>query len=1183
MKPSRNPFLRSASLAASIILTLGQAARADIFDNNDTAAGFGVADAGSYDWWTANTWSNTASVDDGTAAVTTWLGTDLVSKQAYFVGSGVAGENYTVRLGGTGATDTYIQNIALNVKANGTAALTGAAGNVTIGDTGDAGKLIIRAENSIGAQNGDTLTVKNGIDLNGLRMNFRGGNVVINGVVSGTVSSRINLGTSAFGLTSGTLTLANTANTFTGRLSTEYIPANFILAVTKLDNGGSPSSIGTSSAKIGINGGTLKYIGSTGAQTTNLGLNIASGGAIVSADGVTSADTISISGAPTYSAADSARAITLTGTNTGTNKLAFDHGNNGTGVNTLTKNGIGRWVLPGNNSFTGNIAMGTNSGNLVVTNSNSLGTHTSVGGKTFTNTSPSSGSPAGANLLELDNTGTGADIVLSNKIKYTLSGAAGVILNTAGNNTIAGDIGMTTGNGSVVIISNGGTLTLSGTVTANTTRDFDLRGSTTGNVFSGILQNNGANIASLVKSGAGTWTVSGSANTFTGKTKVSAGTLVLTNNLAIQNSVFDTSGAGTLDVTAINTPTFGGLTSATAYTLPSNVTSLTLNNATGAPQTYSGNLTAGDSNMTLTKQGANSQVLSGVNTYAGLTKVTGTSILYVGNAGAIGSGAVQVDAGSRLGLQEGITLGSGRTMTISGDGGAGSSSSLFGALRSSSAHVNEWAGNVTVGAAGTRIGAEFGTLKISGVISGSGTGLFIRANGTGTSVELSGANDYTGDTTIASATSGVVTLSGGANRLPTGTKVIMGFTSVSSKLDLNGQNQEVAGISVGGAGGTTNEITSSTGTPTFTVNTAALSPSTYSGTISGSIALEKKGDDTLTLSGTNAYSGATTVTTGTLLVDAPGSLDAASAVAVNAGTLGGSGTINGSITLASGATLAPGASASIGTLTANGGVTLVSGSIFAAQINTDPTPSSDTLAVTGTLTLGGSTLSPSNLGAATPTGGTKFTIASYTTLSGTFNGLSDGATVVIGGKNYTLDYNDDATPNTITLTAQASGTPYDAWASNKGLTAGVNDGPAQDPDGDGRKNFEEFAFDGNPLSGSNDGKIVGKVATVGSDRVLTLTLPVRVGATFSGATELVSNAIDNLIYTIQGSDQLSAWGLDIDEVTGGDAATIQTGLPPLSDIDGNTNPDWTYRTFRTPGAITADPADFIRAKVETTP
>ena len=72
------------------------------------------------------------------------------------------------------------------------------------------------------------------------------------------------------------------------------------------------------------------------------------------------------------------------------------------------------------------------------------------------------------------------------------------------------------------------------------------------------------------------------------------------------------------------------------------------------------------------------------------------------------------------------------------------------------------------------------------------------------------------------------------------------------------------------------------------------------------------------------------------------------------------------------------------------------------------------------------------------------------------------------------------------------------------------------------------------------------------------------------------------MYTIEGSDTLEtgSWSLMVTEIIGPDAAAIQAGLRGLSDINNDTSPDWTYRTFRAPGTVTdGNPQGFLRVKV----
>lgn len=140
-----------------------------------------------------------------------------------------------------------------------------------------------------------------------------------------------------------------------------------------------------------------------------------------------------------------------------------------------------------------------------------------------------------------------------------------------------------------------------------------------------------------------------------------------------------------------------------------------------------------------------------------------------------------------------------------------------------------------------------------------------------------------------------------------------------------------------------------------------------------------------------------------------------------------------------------------------------------------------------------------------------------------------------------------------------------------------------DPDDDGLDNLTEFALDGDPLGGTSSGKVVGRIVSLGGESVLTLTLPVRVGATFGspGAPsnlELVSSAIDDVVYRIQGSDStLTDWTLGVTETTGTEVDALHLTLPALSSAD------WEYRTFRTPGSTTGDAEDFIRAIVTAAP
>ncbi len=203
-----------------------------------------------------------------------------------------------------------------------------------------------------------------------------------------------------------------------------------------------------------------------------------------------------------------------------------------------------------------------------------------------------------------------------------------------------------------------------------------------------------------------------------------------------------------------------------------------------------------------------------------------------------------------------------------------------------------------------------GSLSISGsgsVTTGSTTRLIVgrNAGASGTFTLASGGTASTLAVVGGSGGSRLVFAGGVLKALGSGTAFVSGLTEAvvrtgGAVIDTNGQ--------------------------TVTVSQGLLHDPSLGATVDGG--LVKRGLGTLTLSGSNTYTGLTTVTGGHLVID--GSL-AGSLIVNSGGSVGGTGTLRTTLVFAGGS-LAPGGSATPGVLRSTGTVTMAAGSTLAIDL-----------------------------------------------------------------------------------------------------------------------------------------------------------------------------------------------------------------------------------------------------------
>ena len=628
--------------------------------------------------------------------------------------------------------------------------------------------------------------------------------------------------------------------------------------------------------------------------------------------------------------------------------------------------------------------------------------------------------PGGASNLSTSNgvtAGTSFNSITISGSGYTL----------AGNSIVLGAGNLTDG-------SIAGSNTISLAMSFAATRSITVSDAATALTISGVVSGAGG----LTKAGAGTLTLS-AANTYTGLTTVSAGVLDARNNTALgttagattvaSGAALQVDGSGlliaeplTLNGTGIasggalrnlanNNTWSGAITLGSAARINSDAGTLTVSNTiSGATQALTvggaGNTTVsgviGTTSGTLTKDGTGTLTLSAANTYTGATTIS-AGTLKLGIANAVGaSSAVTVTGGATFDLN--------------------AFSDAIGSLAGAGTVTSGAAGAVTLTAGGNNTSTTF-----SGIIqNGSGTVALTKA-GTGTWT-LSGANTYTGLTTVSAGvldaqnntalgtTAGATTVTSGAALQVDGSGLLIaepltlngtGIAAAGALRNLANSNTWSGAITLGSAA----RINSDAGTLTVSNTISGATAGTHRGgagntTVSGVIGttsgtLTKDGTGTLTLSANNTYTGTTTVSAGTLLVNGS---QGSSAVSLNGGTLGGTGTVGAITSTASGGTVSPGPGPGI--LNSGNVNWSTGGPSFVVELNgTTVGTGYDRLNVTGTVNLSGATLS-GTVGFAS-TNGMTFTVITndgVDAITGTFAGLPEGSTVVLSGQSFKISY-----------------------------------------------------------------------------------------------------------------------------------------------------------------------------------
>ncbi len=930
------------------------------------------------------------------------------------------------------------------------------------------------------------------------------------------------------------------------------------------------SSIGTTPAAITLDGSKTVALLEFNNAVASYSLNAGSGGSLTIDNGV-SAGQINVSaGNHTLNVPLIFNSDTIISISGSENSLALTSELGGSGA--ITKSGSGVLALSGNSSYSGTINL---NGGTTSVGSGAIGTTGTMnfGGGTlrFAN-----GNTEDVSSLRSINLLTGGGIFDTNgntvELTGSLQGSGGLTKTGSGVLTLSGSnsySGGTTINAGVLKIGavgnlganpltptpgnisiNAGTLELTAGIDFPANRGIAL---TSSNASIVLPASSTSSISSIIAgtgklnlSGAASLTLAG-ANTYSGGTVIEGGSIITLNTTTAL-------GSGQTELRDSQL-TINTATSSVANLLVSAGKTGTVDGIQIRPG-VNGLSGAGDVTF-LSRSGGNNASSNGFafRLQGSYTSFGGILRLKSAVTDTVNSFALHFNGGGFNGNLADATLILSDNARLCGLNNSAGNTVNIGALSGDTTAI--LAGADYAGSQTYNIGAKNLDTTFQGLITnGSGGNAHIIKSGSG-SLTLTGANTYAGTTTVNSGTL-AITNSSALGSDTVGTTINGG--DVNGQVAITGDLTLTEALTIGGRQGlnldaphivnrsgnnqlSASAITPATGGSNYNFqsdqgNLKVLSHFTPSGAVTGArflqllgdgngewsgsigngtatLSLRKAGAGTWILSGMNHYTGDTTVDAGTL------SFTSTSETKFNPTSNGTSNQIAG-----------------------NGAVTL-DGKF-------------DINLASANLTNGNSWLlvNTANL---TETYGANFSVNGFTKTGNDWMKVDGAATWTFS-------------ETTGLLSLSLITDPFIPWLANyfPGETNAAIIGKGADPDNDGRNNLAEFAFNSNPSSATSDGKVVGKVIELNGNRIWTLTLPVRTGATFSddaNTHEEVSGLIDGIIYRIQGSADLNAWTLDVSEIE-----AVQTGLPVLET-------GWSYRTFRAPGTVATEPSDFLRVKI----